>query len=121
VARFLKKLKKNNPNSIVREESAVMAAGVIEYLVAELLELAGNVANDHRRKTITPRHIYLAVANDEELEPILRHVTIAQGGSLPLIHPVLLKQKQDKIVRKRKRTDDEDAVAEPKQEKRVKA
>jgi hypothetical protein len=35
--------------------------------IAELLELSGNAARDNRRTRITPRHILLAYANDEEL------------------------------------------------------
>ncbi|NJR42536.1 MAG: hypothetical protein HC767_07585 [Akkermansiaceae bacterium] len=37
-----------------------------------------------------PRHIQLAIRNDEELSKLLGNVVIAQGGVLPNIHSVLL-------------------------------
>jgi len=39
-------------------------------LSAEILELAGNAARDNKKGRITPRHIKLAVANDEELNQV---------------------------------------------------
>lgn len=71
----------------------IYQAAVMEYLSAEILELAGNAARDNKRSRITPRHILLAVANDEELNKLLKNVTIAQGGVMPHIHPELLKKK----------------------------
>ena len=70
-------------------------AAVLEYLLTELLELAGNAAKDNKRSRVTPRHIQLAVKNDEELNKYLGRATIASGGVLPNIHTVLLK-KNDK-------------------------
>ena len=71
----------------------VYLASVLEYLCAEILELAGNAARDNKKSRIIPRHITLAVKNDEELNKLLGNVTIASGGVLPNIHAVLLPKK----------------------------
>jgi len=74
----------------IGQGAPVYLAAVIEYLVAEVLELAGNASRDNKRIRIVPRHIQLAVRNDEELHRFLKHVTIVGGGTLPNIHTVLI-------------------------------
>ena len=71
----------------------VYLCAVLEYLCAEILALAGNAARDNKKSRIIPRHIQLAVRNDEELNKLLGGVTIASGGVLPNIHAVLLPKK----------------------------
>ena len=44
---------------------------------------AGNAARDNKKTRIIPRHIQLAIRNDEELNKLLSGVTIAQAGVLP--------------------------------------
>ncbi|KAF7272168.1 hypothetical protein GWI33_012473 [Rhynchophorus ferrugineus] len=67
----------------------------MEYLAAEVLELAGNPARDNKKTRIIPRHLQMAIRNDEELNKLLSGVSIAQGGVLPNIQAVLLPKKTD--------------------------
>ena len=96
VGRIARYLKGGKYASRLGAGAPVYLAAVLEYLAAEVLELAGNAARDNKKKSIVPRHIQLAIRNDEELSKLLSAVTSSAGGVLPNIHSVLLPKKTGK-------------------------
>jgi len=94
VGRVHRHLKMGNLADRIGAGAPVYLAAVMEYLTAEILELAGNAARDNKKQRINPRHLQLAVRNDEELNKLLSGVTISQGGVLPNIQASLLPKKR---------------------------
>lgn len=94
VGRISRFLRKGRYAARVGGGAPVYLAAVLEYLTAEILELAGNAARENKRARIIPRFVQLAIRNDEELNKLLGGVTIAAGGVLPNIHAVLLPKKK---------------------------
>ncbi|KAK7945464.1 hypothetical protein WMY93_001192 [Mugilogobius chulae] len=93
VGRLHRLLRKGNFAERIGAGAAVYLAAVLEYLCAEILELAGNASRDNKKSRIAPRHILLAVRNDEELNKLLAGVTISDGGVIPNIQASLLPKK----------------------------
>jgi histone H2A len=96
VGRLHRQLKNGQYAKRVGVGAPVYLAAVLEYLTAEILELAGNASRDNKRIRIIPRHIMLAIRNDEELNKLLGDVHIASGGVIPHIQAALLPKEKQK-------------------------
>lgn len=86
-------LRKENHSEGVGSAAPVYFASVLEYLVVEVLELVGNAAKDNKNSRFNPRHLQLAVRNDEELDKLFEGVIIEGRGVLPNIQGLLLPKK----------------------------
>ena len=71
----------SNHSGRTTAESKVALASVLEYLCAEITELAGNVTSDKKKVTITTRHLFLAIENDHALYNLINNVI---GYKIPL-------------------------------------
>jgi histone H2A len=58
--------KKGHYSDRISSTESVYLAAVLEYLSAEVFELAGNAARDNKKSIIMPRYLQLAIRNDEE-------------------------------------------------------
>lgn len=92
VGRIHRLLKKGRYAKHIGAGAAVYAASVLEYLVAEIMELSNDQrTNDpKKRHRINPRHLTMAIQTDSELAQLLKGVQIPAGGVVPYIHSELL-------------------------------
>ena len=95
MGRTTRYLKHGRYASQVGVGAGIFAAAALEYLANEILELAGDACHQHKKKTIAPRHIQLAIRNDDELHKLMYEAMIAEGGVLPNVQSFLFpKSKQ---------------------------
>ena len=95
VGRVRRYMKKRHLCDRVSAGAPIFLAAVLEYLTTEVMELAGNAARDNMKTRIHPRHVLLAVRNDEELNKLLCGVAIPEAGVIPQIHAILLPKLKD--------------------------
>ena len=84
----------------IGSRAPVYLAAVLEYLSAEILDLAGNVSRDNKKHRIIPRHLKLAMHNGEKMNKLLSGVAIAKVAVLPNIQAALLPKKNEKGQKK---------------------
>eukprot|EP00088_Acartia_fossae_P062063 TRINITY_DN7471_c0_g1_i4.p1 TRINITY_DN7471_c0_g1~~TRINITY_DN7471_c0_g1_i4.p1 ORF type:complete len:514 (+),score=139.16 TRINITY_DN7471_c0_g1_i4:80-1621(+) len=90
VARFIKKMKKGRYAKRIGVGAGIYMAAVLEYLVAEVLDLAGLFIKDVKRVRINPRAILLTLRKDSELDMLTKNIVVPQGGVVEKIHQELL-------------------------------
>jgi len=109
VGRVCKNLRRLKVTKRIAAGAPIYLAAVLEYVTAEILELAGNSARDNKFKRVRPRDITLAVRNDEELSKFIGKDTVIPGGGVvPSIHKSLIKKKATKKVKSEPTMMDED-------------
>ena len=67
-------------------------AAVIEYLIAEICEVAGTVCLEQGKKIMFPRHIELGVRTDPDLGFLFKNKCFRGGGVTPFVDSRLLKK-----------------------------
>ncbi|XP_007517981.2 histone H2A-Bbd type 1-like [Erinaceus europaeus] len=67
VSRVDRLLRESHSSHRLGSSTPVFLAGVLEFLTANILELAGKEARSHRRARITPEHVGRAVDSDQHL------------------------------------------------------
>lgn len=83
VARVHRDLKDGFYSQRVGIAACVYMAAVMEYLSAEVLEVAGKVTLRSKRARITPVHILSSVQLDTDLTQLFQSVTIREAGVIP--------------------------------------
>lgn len=70
VGRVRRYLRKGRFANRIGKTAPVYLATVLEYLTAELLEVAGNQARDDNKKIISEDHLLLAISKDKALNKL---------------------------------------------------
>ena len=101
VGRIAGQLRKGRYASRVSKSAATYLAGVLEYVVAEILELSAKaVLQRGKGKRITPRALTLAVRHDADLGTLLKDVTLSRGGVVPKVEKALEAKKKKRTGKK---------------------
>jgi histone H2A len=101
VGRVASQLRKGRYAARVSSSAAVYLAAVLEYTVAEILELSAKaVLQRGKSKRITPRALTLAVRHDADLGTLLKDVTLSRGGVVPKVEKALEAKKKKRSSKK---------------------
>ena len=87
VGRIARMLKHGRYSERVGLGAPVYMAAVLEYLVAELLEVSVTMVRENKKNRIIPRYIFLGLKDDEEFTKLFQHALITNSGVLPSQKP----------------------------------
>ena len=83
VGRIGRFLKNGRYAKRVGSGAPVYMAAVLEYLVAEILEVSVMVVRQNKKNRIVPRYIFLGLKEDEEFNKLFAHTIITGSGVRP--------------------------------------
>eukprot|EP00966_Prymnesium_polylepis_P291744 6738240-Prymnesium_polylepis.1 len=76
----------------------VYMTAVLEYVAAEILELAGNHTQSAKRKRVTPEDVILGIRSDRELSKLFGSIAVYTGDKLTgigdALRPAPIKEKK---------------------------
>lgn len=100
VARVQRQIKKGGHSKRTALDAAIYLTAIAEYLTSEILEISYEVTKANKKQTISPRHIMMAVRNDEETNALFGSDSIiAHGGVTPKLDSRLLRQKKKRVAK----------------------
>ncbi|CAG9315173.1 unnamed protein product [Blepharisma stoltei] len=76
IFKISKKIKKAHIAPSTSQKASVFLTAVLEYLTAEVLDIAGDVSLQRQKKCIKPSHIKHAISHDEELGTLLGDISL---------------------------------------------
>ena len=83
VGRIARMLKTGRYSERVGKGASVFLAAVLEYLVAEILEVSNIMVGKHKKSRIIPRYIFLGMKEDQELSSLFNDTIITSAGVKP--------------------------------------
>lgn len=92
VGRIARMLKTGRYAERVGVGAPVYLAAVLEYLVAEILEVSTMVVKQNKKTRIIPRYIFLGLKEDEEFNRLFQHTIITASGVKVHSHKQALKK-----------------------------
>lgn len=77
VSKTANSIRSNLTKENLSMNASIYATAVLEYILAEILELSGNKCRSDKKKTIRSNHIKTAVESDFELEVLMSALNIS--------------------------------------------
>jgi len=90
--KVLKMLQKAEISSDLDGNSGVFLTGVLEYMAAELLDMASEVTVARKKRVIKPTHIKIAIKGDEEMSCFMKNVCLRNSGIYGDFFPLVSSQ-----------------------------
>lgn len=89
-----KRIRASRYSSRISKNIEAFLAGVVEYVIGQVMEVANEAADDTKRIQITSRCVQLGLDKDQALRSLFSKSQFAQGGVVPEVHPALLRPKK---------------------------